>query len=354
MHPSAILFSIAKRSNLLFFSYDITAGHFSYLNAAFKNFFSIDGLNFKSDIIVQIVHREDREFLRAQYHLCVDGKLNKSVECRFVRAGNEKTLRIFAYLQNHNGKQYISGHAEDITVYKEQSNTLNKHNNKKNTILNILTHDLAGPIGTIGNFSDMLRKEIAPFKSAEAENYIQTIKRISKSCIHLIRDFLNQEFLESAGVKLMKRRVELVERIKNVIDEYVKMQKNLGIQFFCKVNKDIIYVDIDEDKFLQVINNLISNSLKFTPDGGTIGINIDEGDRSVLVSVSDTGIGIPQKYHATIFDKFSDARRSGLHGEHSIGLGMSIIKTIIEWHGGKIWFRSEENKGTTFYIELPK
>ncbi len=104
---------------------------------------------------------------------------------------------------------------------------------------------------------------------------------------------------------------------------------------------------------MQVINNLISNALKFTPDGGSITISISEKDGIILISVADTGVGIPQKFHATLFDKFPESRRTGLKGEPSVGLGMSIIKTIVEWHHGEIWFESEENKGSTFYIRLP-
>src|SRR5690554_8051507 len=77
-------------------------------------------------------------------------------------------------------------------------------------------------------------------------------------------------------------------------------------------------------------------------------------DDTVTLSVSDTGIGIPRKYHDKLFDKFSQGRRTGLKGEPSVGLGMSIIKTIVEWHRGKIWFKSEENKGSTFFVELAK
>jgi len=102
------------------------------------------------------------------------------------------------------------------------------------------------------------------------------------------------------------------------------------------------------------INNLISNALKFTPDGGNIDLFVKENKEDIIISITDNGIGIPAKYHTTLFDKFSKARRPGLKGEPSTGLGMSIIKTIIEWHGGQIWFDSEENKGTTFYIRLPR
>src|SRR5690606_32111644 len=104
----------------------------------------------------------------------------------------------------------------------------------------------------------------------------------------------------------------------------------------------------------QVINKLVSNSMKFTPDGGTITVKIEDKQDSVLFTVADNGIGIPKKYHHELFEKFTHARRPGLRGEPSTGLGMSIIKTIVEWHNGKIWFDSKENEGTTFFIQLPK
>ena len=109
---------------------------------------------------------------------------------------------------------------------------------------------------------------------------------------------------------------------------------------------------IDETKFIQAINNLISNSIKFTPDGGTITLNLSVEENKLRIEVADTGIGIPEKFHEKLFDKFNLAGRTGLKGENSVGLGMSIIKTIVEWHEGKIWFKSEENKGTSFFIEL--
>ena len=92
---------------------------------------------------------------------------------------------------------------------------------------------------------------------------------------------------------------------------------------------------------MQVINNLISNSIKFTPDGGEITVSLEEKENTVLITVADTGIGIPEKYHDTLFDKFTRARRPGIKGEPSVGLGMSIIKTIVEWHQGTIWFESQ-------------
>lgn len=353
MTPTAMLLSLAERANLLFFSFDLTAGRFTYVNPAFASFFSLEKEVFETDTLFAMVHTEDQKHIISQYKALLEEKPIRDMESRFEIGNNERWLRINPFLSTENGVNLVMGYAEDITAYKQHSNTLNDHSNKKNSILNIMTHDLAGPIGTIGNLSDLLTRETAQLSSSRVSEYIGLIKKISKNCIHLIRDFLDKEFLESTGTRLLKKRVELVGKIKNVTEEYLGMQKDLKMHFFCKANKDIIYVNIDEDKFLQVINNLISNALKFTPDGGSITINVEESQGSVMVSVADTGIGIPQKHHATLFDKFSEARRTGLHGEHSTGLGMSIIKTIVEWHSGKIWFNSEEGKGTTFYIQLP-
>ena len=138
------------------------------------------------------------------------------------------------------------------------------------------------------------------------------------------------------------------------MEEYQTTQQLTGKTFHFLPGSDKLYLELDDFKFMQVSNNLISNAIKFTPDGGEITVALEEKEDRVLIRVADTGIGIPEKFHATLFDKFTRARRTGIKGEPSVGLGMSIIKTIVEWHQGKIWFESRENKGTTFFIEVPK
>lgn len=105
---------------------------------------------------------------------------------------------------------------------------------------------------------------------------------------------------------------------------------------------------------MQVITNLLSNALKFTPDSGNIRISVEDKNDNILIKVQDNGIGIPAHLQPFLFDKFTKAGRQGIHGEPSVGLGMSIIKTIVEWHNGQIWFESTEGIGTTFYIEISK
>jgi len=183
---------------------------------------------------------------------------------------------------------------------------------------------------------------------------LHIIEKASRQGTKMLQEFMNQEFLESSQSDVIKRRFDLAALIKASLEEYRQTQELTGKIFHFQTNADTIFLELDDTKFMQVINNLISNAIKFTPDGGEITVTLAEKEDSVQIKVQDNGIGIPEKYHGILFDKFTKARRTGIKGEPSIGLGMSIIKTIVEWHRGKIWFESEENKGTIFYIEIPK
>lgn len=344
---------LAERINVLLFTFDMRAERFTFMNAACITFFNLDSPDVELTELIEMIHPDDQLYVLSKFKAFLNQELVENVEFRVRRGAYERWLRITPYLITENDVRLIGGQAEDITASKATIEVLNNHNIKKNSILTILSHDLAGPIGTVQNLSTLLSRETAELKNPRIDNFISLITKICKSNIRLIRNFLDQEFLESTDTILFKKRVELVAKINFATESILKMQDELQIEFIVKANQEAIYAEIDEDKFMQVINNLITNSLKFTPDGGKIEVNITEEKSDVLIAVRDNGIGIPQRYHATLFDRFTDARRTGLKGEASTGLGMSIIKTIVEWHKAEIWFESEENKGTTFYIRLP-
>jgi two-component system sensor histidine kinase VicK len=110
--------------------------------------------------------------------------------------------------------------------------------------------------------------------------------------------------------------------------------------------------EINRSKFIRVLDNLFSNALKFTGNRGEIKIILSDKDGSANIAMSDSGIGIPDELHSEIFKKYSKAKRYGIQNEKCTGLGLYIVKKIINLHKGKVWFSSEKNKGTTFYIEL--
>jgi signal transduction histidine kinase len=111
---------------------------------------------------------------------------------------------------------------------------------------------------------------------------------------------------------------------------------------------------VDTEKIRRVIGNIISNAIKFSNEGREIKVRIEEKAESFQITIEDHGIGIPAKNKDKVFDLFTTARRTGTKGESSYGLGLSICKQIMQAHGGKICFTSEQNKGTTFYLEIDK
>jgi two-component system sensor histidine kinase VicK len=347
------LFSLTEVSDQLYFSYHLEENRFVYLNPAFIDFFDLD-VEPTVPLLLAMVHPEDQKYVASQCEACLSGDIVKEVECRIVRGQSERYIRIFPYLIGEATGRLLMGCAEDITTHKSQLSVISKHNAKKNSILSILSHDLAAPLGFIKNLSTLLGREADQWENAKVREYSGLVNKFSRRCIKLIKDFMDHEFLESAGVKLVKKRINLIEKIRIQTEDYLIHQEELSKQILFTSSRANIYVDVDEDKFLQVINNLVSNALKFTREGGRITIGMEEQEQHILVTIADDGIGIPEKHHATLFERFSDARRTGLKGEPSTGLGMSIIKTIVEWHDGTIWFDSVEDKGTTFYIQLPK
>ncbi|HYG39050.1 MAG TPA: HAMP domain-containing sensor histidine kinase [Cytophagales bacterium] len=216
-----------------------------------------------------------------------------------------------------------------------------------------MAHDLTRPINTIQLLSSILKKELNGEKFDEIKRYFRIIDDTCNSSIDLITRLVNNELLLSTKVDLVKDRIDIVEKINNLVEVYKWSHAEIGKTFSVISSENKIFIVADEVKLLQAVNNLIANSIKFTRENGHISITINNTDSTLLIIVKDDGVGIPVHLHPFLFDKFTRAARVGLKGEKTVGLGMSITKTIVELHGGKIWFDSEENKGSAFYISIP-
>ena len=153
---------------------------------------------------------------------------------------------------------------------------------------------------------------------------------------------------------MKKEFTELVSFINGIIqsNSFLAKDKELTINFKSNIPK--IDIDINQSKFSRVINNLLVNAIKFSNRKADILVSAEaQTDREkVIIKVQDNGIGIPDSMKSIIFDKFTKASRRGTEGEKSLGLGMSIVKRIVELHNGHIWLESKENVGTTIFIEL--
>ena len=120
-----------------------------------------------------------------------------------------------------------------------------------------------------------------------------------------------------------------------------------------EITKRSLWVDVDQDKFMQVVDNIMNNAIKYSPDGGTITARLVETNNHVILSVSDQGLGIPAKDINHVFERFYRVDKARSRKQGGTGLGLAISKEVIEAMGGRIWVDSEEGKGSTFYISLP-
>jgi len=357
--PNPELFHlIGDQSKDVYFVFDLASARFSYLNDAFSKVFQIQSNQDKQVLssILSIVHPEDRDHVMD----CLDEALTdfKAHKYEFricVGEEVEKFLRISIYpIMDHGAAIQLVGVVEDFTVEKENNFHIEKINARKNTALEIVSHDLKEPLAMISlAVSDLLRDQLFDGQ----DRILKSLTFINDMCernIQLIRNLINHEFLSSSEIEIRTERSDLVQEIKDVIGFYQHAELNLFRNFEFSSSDEKLYAMIDSMKLMQVINNLISNSIKFTEVNGSIKIHIQDQVETLLIIVKDNGIGIPQHLQPYLFERFSIAMREGLHGEDSWGLGMFIIKTIVEMHKGKIWFESEEHKGSTFYIQIPK
>ncbi|PRY05015.1 two-component system sensor histidine kinase VicK [Pontibacter ummariensis] len=349
---------LIRQTGKVLFSYDVDSGSFTHLNTAFPYLWNRtrESVLANPSIILDTVHPDDRDYLVKEYRELLDGIIKYDVEFRIILPDKSVSWMLLnpKLVTDQQGKRLIAGIVEDITVAKDNIANLQKFAAKKNSILEILSHDLAGPIANIQGLAGLLSDYTREYENSQVDNVIRIIRDSSEKSIRMIRDFVEQEFLSSSNTGVIKRRVNLIEKVKEVMEQYGDGEDLIKKEFQFTSSSEKLYVNLDQNKFMQVINNLISNAIKFTRDNGVIVVDISEQEATVLITVKDNGIGIPDRYHDELFERFTPARREGLKGEPSTGLGMSIIKTIVEWHKGRIWFESAENEGTTFYIELPK
>lgn len=226
---------------------------------------------------------------------------------------------------------------------------LRQSNKDKDRILKVVAHDLRNPLGAISSISSLLLEEVD--FSKEHLEFAKLMKTSSLQSIEMINDLLAANF----NYRPEEMKKDVVD-MKILLHECVEQLKFKADEKDQKVNLEIgadVLVLVDKEKIWRVLSNLIVNAIKFSPSGSVIFVKLFERDQKMQLSVKDHGIGIPEELKNKIFDAFTDAKRRGTSGEQPFGLGLSISKQIVEAHGGKIWFESDVDKGTTFYIELP-
>jgi len=242
--------------------------------------------------------------------------------------------------------QQINSQKNDLEATLEELKT---NGQEKDRILRTVAHDLRNPIGGILALTNVMLEDEY---SEDQKELISLVNSTSSNTLELIN-----EILEATNHKIGKSNRQLVE-INALVNSSVEILNFKAAEKNQKIVIELLDAPqmllISRERIWRVISNLISNAIKFSPNGASIRVKLVSDAKEVKICVSDDGIGIPDDIKNDVFNMFTDAKRPGTAGEKSFGLGLSICQQIVENHGGKIWFESKNGKGTTFFVSLQK
>jgi PAS domain S-box-containing protein len=217
----------------------------------------------------------------------------------------------------------------------------------RDDVLAVVAHDLRNPVHTVLGAAGVV--EVIP--SGEAHNrHVQMIQRAARRMERLISDLLDVASIESGTLSVRTAPVDLCALVSEVLELLQGQAGEKKIEIQREIDPGIPVVMGDHDRLLQVLSNLVGNAIKFTPEGGNVRVRLTRSGDEVVVSITDTGIGISAEDLPHVFERFWRARDTKAKG---VGLGLSIASGIIEAHGGRIWAESKLGVGTTMTFALP-
>jgi len=224
----------------------------------------------------------------------------------------------------------------------------------KTEFVSFAAHQLRAPLSEIKWALEMFLEGDLGKMTEEQQDFLEKTYQSNERMILLVNDLLDVTRIEEGRYLYKPTLADIKEITQSAIDLYKGGIQKKKIKFeFKKPKEKLPEVLVDLEKIKLVIDNLLSNAIKYTPDGGKVTVSISRGKKEIEFSIKDTGIGIPKDQKEKVFSKFFRGTNVLKTGVEGTGLGLFITKNIVEAHEGKIWFESEEGKGTTFFFTLP-
>jgi len=218
----------------------------------------------------------------------------------------------------------------------------------KNEILGIVAHDLRNPLTAIRTIVTLMKSDVT--LNADSHDNLEMIQTSCDRATSIINDLIESAHNEKDAVFDIEQ-VELNQYLLKIVDDWVKNTTGQANILYYGTDYPI-YTHINMEKMHRVMDNLISNAIKFSGKNDRVEIRLRDTEGGIFIDVKDFGLGIPEELLPFIFDRFSRASRKGMRGEESVGLGLSIVKQIVEKHGGDIKVYSTEKLGATFSINI--
>lgn len=240
----------------------------------------------------------------------------------------------------------VKKRTQELLIARDQAENANR---AKSEFLSNMSHELRSPLNSIIGFSDVLLLDI---ENRELRGHAAKIKAAGKYLAHLIEDLLDIDRIEVGKIRLDLRPSSINEIVASIVElRLVQLPKGFSIE--CALDPDCGSVICDSTRIGQIVMNLLDNAVKYSPNGGSIRIRTESHPGEVRVIVSDDGIGIDPDMHEAIFDRFKQVEEGHRRGTGGLGIGLSLVKMLVDLHDGKIWMESEPGKGSIFSFSLP-
>lgn len=238
----------------------------------------------------------------------------------------------------------------------EANKKLDRLNFTKDVLLKIVSHDIRNPLQTISLISGLLHERYVELDSETIKKYLNYINETSEQANHILEDMVGLVNLDESSADFRFVKTTLVPIIQQALSFNLKKAADKGIRLHVEDNPELheFLVNVDARWMVRGVDNLISNAIKFSEEGGVVNIKCQVSADKVIIQVSDDGIGIPDSILQNLFKRIAVQSRNGTKGETGTGLGLSIVKQILDTQQGEISVESSEGKGSTFEIRLPR
>lgn len=244
---------------------------------------------------------------------------------------------------------------EQIQVLKERESELENLNKKKDSLIRMVSHDIKNPLVGIVGITKMINERPDMLESQKKE-MLEAVEKSGNKLLDMVQTMLENDNSATAKEELNTAAIDP----NKLLDRVISVNKPKAL--FKEIELGIFDTDfegsvsLDEEKIVVLLNNLVSNALKFTPQSGKVSLSFSQEGENGLFKVSDTGIGIPEDSLENLFSSRENTKREvvlGTNGEKGTGLGLDVVLKYVNLHNGKIWVESEIGEGSTFYIQLP-
>lgn len=311
---------------------------------------------------LELVADEDKNYVKLMYSELEKTNKNKIDIVYRIVAKDDKIKYLnekISFERKDDGTKIYKGIVTDISTGKNKEEYLLKHledltqmNHAKDNFISILSHDLRAPFTSILGFTEILLNE-TQLSEAEKTEYLNYIHDSSANQLQLVNYLLDWSRLQTGRLNIEPNRLQAQNIILNCVSSLTGNAIRKNIEIKVKVNNNL-FIKADERLITQVLTNLISNSIKFSGDGKNIDITAERyNEEMVEFIIKDEGIGISLDNQPKLFRFEKMYSTIGTRGEKGTGLGLPLVKEIIEKHGGQIWFYSTENEGSEFHFTLP-